>query len=112
MDEGRGTKANDEIYCPECGEPTPRSGVVCGHCGTRLARDSLTPPQMEARAREILDSAYLDPPGAVRALRLAWRLREYDSKTAHQLIGNALGFLALWLTAVLGFLYLLNSGAI
>ena len=29
-------KKEDEIYCPECGEPVKRNAVICPHCGVQV----------------------------------------------------------------------------
>jgi hypothetical protein len=29
-------KAEDEIYCPECGKPVKRKAIICPHCGIQL----------------------------------------------------------------------------
>lgn len=95
----------DRIYCPECGEQTPRSGAVCGHCGARLARDADTPPQIRTRAQTLLQRRQLGPGGALRAARFAVRLWPYDSRAAARLFGNAVAFLILWVAAAVALVH-------
>jgi len=30
------SKKEDEIFCPECGEPIKENAVVCSHCGIQI----------------------------------------------------------------------------
>ena len=74
--------SDDITECPACGERTPESGVVCGHCGHRLTPGVTTPAELERRARARMDSRPLDPVDGARAVALAWRLRSYDRASA------------------------------
>lgn len=93
--------APDELYCPECGKITPRSGAICGHCGASLDRGPgrrATPAQWESWGKTASTAAYVLTPilFAPVAFYCGHKLRRYDETQGMRIIGYAIGSVLLW----------------
>jgi hypothetical protein len=102
----RETPGADEMFCPECGQVTPRNGVICGHCGAPLegGPGTPTPPaKWEEWGKTAAGFAYVLTPllFAPVAFYCGHKLRRYDETEGMRIIGYALGSVVVWLLLVL-----------
>lgn len=102
---GDATPDPDEMYCPECGEITPRDGVVCGHCGAPLhggAGRLASPAKLDDWGRTAAGLAYFLSPliFAPVAFYCGYKLQRYDEAAGMRIIGYALGSVVVWAVLV------------
>lgn len=92
----------DEIYCPHCGEVTPKGGAVCGHCGGPLHGDAqkrTSPATWESRGKWAAGLAYVLSPTlfAPVAIYCGIQLRRYDQPAGERIMGAAFGSVVFWM---------------
>jgi len=103
------TPRPNEMFCPECGETTPRSGAICGHCGAPLqgGSGSITPPaKWEEWGKTAAGFAYFLTPVifAPVAFYCGFKLRKFDEEQGTRIIGYAIGSVVVWLLLIQLFL--------
>jgi len=101
MPQAEETPGPNEMYCPECGEITPREGIICGHCASPLngGRGSSIPPaKLEGWGKTAAGFAYFLTPVifAPIAFWCGHRLRRFDEEAGMRIIGYAVGSVFIW----------------
>lgn len=95
----------DELYCPHCGEITPKGGQICGHCGGPLHADAtkrIAPAKLRNWGLTAAGFAYVLTPllFAPVAFYCGVKLRRYDEEAGMKIIGAAIGAIVAWLILV------------
>jgi len=95
----------DEMFCPHCGEITPKGGTICGHCGGPLHADGqqrVPPAKWESWGKNSAGLSYLLTPliFAPVAFYCGHKLRRYDEEAGMRIIGYAIGSVLLWIVLI------------
>jgi len=91
----------NEMYCPQCGETTPKGDTACKHCGGPLfpdAQNRMSPQKLRQYGWISAILAYVVLPivFAPIAFYLGRKLQRYDEAKGLRLIVAAIGAIVVW----------------